>query len=313
MKTAEVLDGLLMHLRARNVKPKTVLWYADLRCFAAKCPELPLTPEPIEGFLGDLEHSDETKYAYWRRIKALYRFAEKRFGMFDEKRGDIPNPMAQVQPPERIEKVPPTLEEEELRALLAAARTVRNREMLLLAIDNGMRAAEIAGLRRDQIRGNYISVYGKKREKYIPISDDRKRGLLKLLEGRNGRGDYIFLSNKGDGKPLTANGVYQIFRKLMDRAGIPGPKLGPHRVRHAVGRGLIMQGADLVTVQYTLGHKNIASTRRYVNLTPPDVLKKHARFTLSKVIERPLQGALFEDEVVEEAEVILSRPDKKGG
>lgn len=298
MNTAQLVENLLAHLRARNARPKTVLWYADLRRFARVCPVLPITPEPIEGFLADLPFSDETKYGYWRRLKALYKLAQKRYGL-------VVNPMLEVQAPERVEKVPLTLEEDELRALVAATRTQRDREMVLLAIDNGMRAAEIASLTWQQIRGDYILVRLKKREKYVPISEERKRGLLRLLEGRDGHGgDYIFLSQKG-GKPLTANGVYQLFRKLMERAGIPGPKLGPHRVRHAVGRGMIMQGADLRTVQYTLGHNNLRSTEIYTKLTRPDVSRKHARFTLSRVVERPIQGMLFEEEAVEEAEVIL--------
>ena len=303
--TSDLVEKFLTHLKARNVRPKTLLWYQDLRRFARSCPELPLAPEPIEAFLAELETSDETKYAYWRRIKALYRFAEKRLGMFDERHGDIPNPVNQVLPPERLEKIPPTLEEGELRALVAAATSRRDREMVLLAIDNGMRAGEIASLRLGQIRGSSIRIRSKKREKDIPISDDRRRALLRLVEARDGHGDYVFLSTKGDGKPLTANGVYQVFKRLMKKAGIDGPKMGSHRVRHAVGRGMLMQGADLVTVQYTLGHRNIASTRRYTNLTPPDVKKKHAQFTLSKVVESPLQGAFFEDEMVEAAEDFL--------
>ena len=78
MQTQDLVDDFLAHLKARNMKPKTLLWYADLRRFAAACPELPLTPEPIERFLGDLECSDETKFAYWRRLRALYQFARQR-------------------------------------------------------------------------------------------------------------------------------------------------------------------------------------------------------------------------------------------
>ena len=304
MQTAELVEAFLMHLKGRNVRPKTYLWYVDLRHFSRRCPDLPLAPEPIECFLGELSHSDETKYAYWRRVKALYRFAEKRYRMFDVKAGDLPNPMASVDPPLRLQKVAPTLDELELRRLVAAATTQRDREMVLLAIDNGMREGSIAGLQRGQIGANYIKVSSKGREAYIPISEDRRRGLMKLLESQNGQGRYVFLSNKGG--PLTPNGVYQVFRRLMAKAGVCGPKLGPHRVRHAVGRGMLLQGADLVTVQNTLGHANIVSTRRYANLLPPDVVKLHARYTLSKVVERAVQGLLWEEEVLREAEVIIA-------
>ena len=174
--------------------------------------------------------------------------------------------------------------------------------MVLLTIDNGMRAAELAGLQWVHIRGNYIKVALKMREKYIPISDERRRALLKLRE--NSDSEYVFVNNRGD--PLTPNGVYQVFRRLMDKAGIAGPKLGPHRVRHAIARGMIMQGADMATVQYTLGHSSISSTRVYTQLTPPDVIKKHARYSMAKVVASPLQGAMFEDEVVEAAEAIIA-------
>ena len=98
---------------SRNLKPKTLLRYADLKRFAAACPELPLTPEPIERFLADLECSDETTFAYRRRLRALYQFALQR------RRIDL-KPRDRYGP-QRVHKVPPTMEECELRALVAAA------------------------------------------------------------------------------------------------------------------------------------------------------------------------------------------------
>jgi site-specific recombinase XerD len=65
-------------------------------------------------------------------------------------------------------------------------------------------------------------------------------------------------------------------RRVLRRAGIAG---GPHLLRHTFGRLYITAGGDVFSLQRILGHSQIATTRRYVDLDLRDVQNQHAKFS----------------------------------
>ncbi|GAJ16173.1 unnamed protein product, partial [marine sediment metagenome] len=58
----------------------------------------------------------------------------------------------------------------------------------------------------------------------------------------------------------------------MRKAGIHGPKLGSHRLRHAFGKGYLVNGGDVRSLQEIMGHENIATTQKYANLNLSDTI-----------------------------------------
>lgn len=296
MKTLAALDEFLHSRLAANLSPTTLEWYQQkLGSFAASCPEVPKHPRPIDEFLASLRGSPETRHAYFRALKAFYLFLKKRH--------HFPNPIELIEPPRCPRKVMATLEPHELMMLLAAASDLRELAIITLLIDTGMRTSEAAGLRKQDIKTTTVVVCGKTGEREIPISDETRR-LLLGLHATHGK-DYVFHGHKGR---LSRHGIYRIVRGLMEKAGIQSPKLGGHRLRHAFGKGYLVNGGDLRSLQQIMGHTNITTTEKYAALTLDDTIKKHAQFTPLRAAHAAAQESFLDKmEAVKEAEAIVTK------
>lgn len=297
MKTQTAIQTFLQSRRAKNLKPTTIQWYeAQLTKFASFYPELPLEPAPLEEFLMHISGTPETRHGYYRTLKALYRFIARRCR--------CPNAIEFVDAPRCPKKFMPTLEPHEMMHLLELARNFRDRVLLTLFIDTGARASELAGLRKEDIQPNSIIVRGKTGVREIPISDETKRLLLNLIS-TDGKSEYVFTGSQG--RPLTRYGIYILIRKLMRKAGISTPKHGPHRIRHGFGKGYLVNGGDIRSLQQIMGHSNISTTEKYASLNLNDLQIKHHRFTPLRAAHAAAQESLFDSNpVIKEAEAILA-------
>jgi len=286
-------------LNSRDVSPATLSWYKQkLTRFANSCPDLPDGPAPIESFLATFNLMPWTKHAYFRTLRAFFRFISRRH--------KVPNPMGDILPPRRPKKVMPTLQAHELMSLLASASTLRDRLVLTLLIDTGVRTAEVVNLRKQDVNRHTIIVNGKTGEREVPISEETAR-LLAVVASQS-PDQFVFHGRTGH---LSRKGIYHIVAKHMQRAGISGPKLGGHRIRHAFGRNYLMAGGDLRSLQKLMGHTNIQTTEQYTSLDLSDLTAKHNQFTPLKLAHAAAQGELFKQEALEEAEAIFQ--DSRGG
>ncbi len=311
MKTEAAVNDFLHSCLARNLSQETINWYqAKLQRFARFCPKLPKDPRPIEAFMAGLkpsqatkqyslatkQYSLATKQNQFNALRALFRFLSERH--------EIRNPMAKMRPPGHDSNEEPmaTLEADELMMLLYSATTLREKAILSLLVDTGMRSGELAGLRKQDIGAEIVTVRGKSGKRQIPISDDAKR-LLLLLMADDSKDDYVFHGHKGR---LTRHGVYRIVHAHMKRAGIQGPKLGPHRIRHGFGKGYLVNGGDLRSLQVLMGHKRISTTQKYTSLALKDIIDKHHRFTPLRSAHAAAQQS-FPDTglAIKEAETII--------
>lgn len=298
MKTLAAIQSFLYNRRSLNRRPRTIRWYErNLNRFATSYPdELPTEPEAIEEFLAGVvpDEKDESRHGYYRTLKALYRFIYKRYR--------LPNPMDFIDPPTRCKKVRPTLTSYEMMRLRVQARGLRDEAILSLFIDTGARVGEAASLRQQNIFEDSIRVTGKTGEREIPISEETRRMLL-ILAASNGNSEYVFQGQRG---PLTTWGIYRVIRNCMSKAGITGPKLGPHRIRHAFGKHYIVNGGDTRSLQKIMGHANISTTEIYVELAGEEIVAKHHRFTPLRSTYAAAQQSFFDtDQAVKEAEAIL--------
>ena len=74
----------------------------------------------------------------------------------------------------------------------------------------------------------------------------------------------------GQKGPLTRFGIYRIVREHMEKAGIKGPKLGPHRIRHAFGKTFLAEGGDLRSLQEIMGHTSMKPLEVYLRTVAAD-------------------------------------------
>ncbi len=294
MKTEQVLREFIASWMAANLSPATISWYEDrLGPFASICPTLPRRPEPVEAFLASLQGSEETKYDVYRALKTFYKFtASRRL---------LPNPMDAIKPPRRSRTVMPTLEANELGLVLQATESLRDRAMITLYEDCGVRAGEQCSLLKSNIKQQTIIVHGKVGWREVPISEETRNLLLQVAE--TSPDDHVFHGHKG---PMTRHLVYEIVRRAFKKAGIKGPKLGPHRLRHAFGKNYIVSGGDLRSLQEIMGHTDIQTTKKYASLNMSDIIKKHHQFSplnLARTNQPPIIP--LNKTVLEQAEAIL--------
>jgi integrase/recombinase XerD len=297
MRTEQALQEFIASRVAANLSRATISWYEDrLLPFARSCPTFPRRPEPIECFLATIQGSPETRWDVYRALKTFFKFMSSR--------RRLPNPMDAIKPPRRPKTLMPTLESFEMMQVLNGAEVPRDRAILTLIMDNGVRADEVCSLLKHNIRQETVVVHGKTGWREVPISEETRRLLLQIAA--TSPGDHVFHGHKG---PITRHLIYAIVRRALERAGIKGPKLGPHRIRHAFGKNFLVQGGDLRSLQQIMGHADIKTTEKYATLNLTDIIKKHRQFSPLRGVHAAAQETLFTSEALQEAEEILRRKE----
>ena len=293
MKTLAAIQLFIQSRRALKLRPPTIDWYnSKLSHFARRYPELPEDAGQIEEFLTSIP-GEHNAHGYYRTLKALYRFLQRRC--------QVPNPIEQIElgRPRNTDK--PTLEPGQLFQLLYLVSNLRDRALLTLLVDSGIRATELAGLKSQHILTEEVKVFGKSGWRTVPISEETRRLLLTLV-AQNGKDEYVFHGERG---PLRRGGVYRVVSKYMVAAGIEKPKLGPHRIRHAFAKTYLMNGGDLRSLQEIMGHANISTTEEYLKYANKEAIRKHHMFTPLLAVRAAAQESLFAPRAVKEAEEIL--------
>jgi len=150
----------------------------------------------------------------------------------------------------------------------------RNKAILYMFLDTGLRLSELAGLQMSDInieRG-IIKVMGKgNKERLVRVGLKTQKALWNYLSRRNSELTHVWIGL--DNEPFTATGIAQMIRNLGKRLGI---KLSPHRLRHSFAISFLRNGANPFELQIALGHTTLEMTRRYTQaLGFDDVFKRH--------------------------------------
>ncbi|MBA7659471.1 Tyrosine recombinase XerC [subsurface metagenome] len=276
----------------QDLSPRTLEQYVQaLDCLERECPKMPKKPESIRRALNKAP-TIWVKDVWWRVWSSFFRWCHWEY--------DIPNPMERVEKPKPPEMEMRSLEPEELAMVMAAAAdNLRDKAIVALALDSGIRASEFGRLRIRDISSDTVRVWGKgNRQMRIPISPETRHLLQLLVEDGSG-GPRSLLFPGQDDQPLSRFAVYRIVRRCMEQAGIPGPKLGSHCLRHSLGKNYIANGGDAFTLKRIMRHRNIATTQKYVTLAMHDVVEQHHRHSPLRDAMRGAQGVLIKQEVEE--------------
>ena len=178
--------------------------------------------------------------------------------------------------------------ESELRAVFSAIGTkgpfsARNRAMVLLLLDPGLRVSEACGLTDDgvDLSEMQITVSGKGgKDRVLPLSRWATKALLvyKVRARTEPVGcDNFFLTKEG--LPVTRSAVEQMLIRVGNRANVRG--VSPHRFRHSFALLFLRNGGDSFHLQRLLGHSTLEMTRRYTRLADVDIKEAHRKFSPS--------------------------------
>lgn len=202
-------------------------------------------------------------------------------------------------PPEKIELSKTTrkqvtfLNQEEVERLfkvcdITKIAGLRDRAILELLFSSGLRVSELVALDKDHInlKRREFMVRGKgQKDRPIFISPNAAEWVQLYLDKRKDTVKPLFVRYSGQKKVdlsgnyhrLTARSIQRMVAKNALLAGIT-KHVSPHTLRHSFATDLLMNGADLRSVQAMLGHSNIATTQIYTHVTDPHLKEVHSKF-----------------------------------
>ena len=184
-------------------------------------------------------------------------------------------------------KLPRVLTPVEVQAVLDSCDRLRDRFLLAVLYDTGMRIGEALGLRHSDIAGAEREITVRRRDndngaraksattRTVPVSPELIRLYADYLHGEYGDldSDYVFVNLWGHphGRPWTYAAVYDLIRRLRRRTSID---FDPHWLRHTAATRMLRDGIGLEVVAKLLGHTNVTTTSAiYGHLSVEDARK----------------------------------------
>ncbi len=240
--------------------------------------------------------SERTIQTYARSARAFFHWLVRQ-GWLSE------NPFDRVAFPKVGKPLIKTMSDEEFEQLLLACAppnedgifaeraAVRNRAILWLFYDSGIRLSELLNLRLGDFdrKHGVITVKGKgNKERRIALGQNCLRNLLHYLDryrpdeqeleawGSLGE-DHLFLAETR--KPLTKNAVTLLFARLKKRAGISGKRISPHIFRHTFAIRYLKLGRDPFSLQELLGHEDMATVKLYMHMCDEDIQEQKRKYS----------------------------------
>src|SRR6266540_2181591 len=260
---------------AEGLSPRTIAWYAmilERLCarFGAERSVEELSPPELRSWLVELRTTlaPVSIAGYVRGLRAVGNWLATD-GLAEARA------LRTLARPRVPHKIMEPLSDADLRRLLAVA-DVRDRAILLLLLDTGLRVSEAAGISLGDLRADAsIKVMGKgAKERIVPVGAATRQAIGRYLAQRKaGSADeQLFTSQAAE--RLTLTGIQQLLVRLRARAGV-GARCNPHTFRHTFARNYLLNGGDVFTLQRMLGHTSLEMVRRYVALADGDVALRH--------------------------------------
>lgn len=297
-------EGYLITLKSEGKSPHSLayyqmmlnnfLWWCDKQGIPkdAEC----ITAAHIRGFLLYIRTetprwggtSSSSKRPASARTVAHYFGALRTFYNWLMREGLVSDsPLDTVRPPKVPEKVIQPFAKEELKRMLdlcngKTALGARNRAVLLLLFDTGLRLSELASIKvsdMDFERGTILIREGKgQKQRIVHMGNRCQKSVWHWVAlFRETRTDRLFVSREGE--PLEARGIQILFKRLCERACVAGGR-GCHRMRHTFAIEFLRAGGDLMSLQYLLGHSSLEMVKRYLSsLNAEDAARAHQNYS----------------------------------
>lgn len=234
------------------------------------------------------DYKKNTQKVFLVAIRAFLKYLTVEKGM------SVPSP-DQIILGKSETSVPSFLNEEQLKTLFEVQNLnkrsgIRDRAILETLFSTGLRVSELVSLDVSDINldSGEFTVIGKGRKpRTVYLSSSAKRWLNRYLSTRRDPFKPLFIRYSGkkmatddpEGESLRLNvrSVQRLVKKYTNRAGI-SVDVTPHTLRHSFATDLLMNGADIRSVQELLGHSNVSTTQIYTHVTDQRLKDAHQKF-----------------------------------
>lgn len=269
-----------------HLSDQTQTWYAGrLKQFASWCAGQKLEVEQLKtvdirryiNYLQTRESSRGTRlstytvHGHARAVRAFLNWCSQEDGL-----GELVSEKVarRIGMPHLEEKVIETFTDDQIKALFIACDSEycaklrwRDRAILSMLLDTGIRADELCGLTLENCtltpEHSFIKVLGKGNKwREVGLGKKARQVVHRYiaLYRRSGKQETVFLSRFD--KPLTVNGLDQLVRRLGDWAHIE--RVYPHRFRHTFACRFLLAGGDIKFLSLLMGHTSVSVTERYL-------------------------------------------------
>lgn len=230
----------------------------------------------IRAYLGSRNDiSAKTLYNYHTCLSSLWGWAvENEFAS--------ENIVRRINPPKYIKRQIIPYSEIEIKRIMNAAVQSRDRAIIMVLIDCGVRASEIVNLTIEDWRPGQLKVLGKgAKERVVPISKPTEKAIMLQLRARKisdwgmDGGMSLFAKVQGDKGGVTYGTLQNIMERLEKRSGVREVRC--HRFRHTFAISYLRNGGDIYTLQKILGHSTLDMCRNYLDIVRTDIVAAHAK------------------------------------
>ena len=283
-KISTSVDLFLDHLRfEKDASPHTVTNYGvDLAQFAEFLEASEVTdPAEVDSSLIRSWIREMTGFGYAKTSAVRKLSSVRSWFAFLLERGLVPkDPAAGIKGPRLPSKLPRALSEEDASRLVEAGTQgtdpARDRAVLELLYGCGLRIAELAALRREDVDldERMIRVMGKgSKERIVPFGGKARDALIAWFNSEQAGEGYVF-PGQIEGA-ITVRTINRIVRRAALAAGVAG--VTPHALRHSFATHLLDRGAQLKVVQELLGHESLVTTQRYLAVSAERLRKSYEK------------------------------------
>ena len=316
----KAVEGFVNHKYAEGLRPRTIDSYERLLHkwidYQGDKPVDQVTPKEIREYLRWLRTdyqpvrkngkthalSQKTIRNIWVTLSSFFNWAETEF--------EIDNPMSNLPAPKIQMKEVDSFTKDEVEALLKASEYTRkadtdtrlpftmrrptanrDRAILLVLLDTGLRASELCALQRKNVNfktGRLEVAHGDEggakggKGRVVYLGRIARKALWRYLVERDEDDDGYFgdpdeqpLFVTIEDRPMTPNALRFMVKRLGEKAGLKN--VYPHKFRHTFAITYLRSGGDIFTLQSLLGHASLKMVRHYANIAEVDVQAAHRK------------------------------------
>jgi site-specific recombinase XerD len=283
--TNELVSNFLTS-RRQGLSPKTIKFYEGYLRHSSCVIGLTVTGQHISRFLDSITCSNGGKHAYFRALRAFYTWLYSRKSGYGLNPQD--NPILLVEPPKIGKRILPSLTSEQVDTLLDKAASLRDRCIISLLSDSGMRLSEMANIRPQDIDwASYtITIIGKGNKQRRAPFTERTANLLRNHLSNNGHSPHSIWS-------INEYGIQKMLKTLGQNTGI---QCNPHSFRRGFACNLHRKGLSTLDIMHLGGWEDLSMVMRYTrSITFDDCLEHYRARRNSRIVLSYTCSVTFQD------------------